>query len=165
MAFLALSGLRELSARFCPRYPAGAAWAFLLLLAVPVIQAYRATDFGPIRQSTGLPEFNALCDEVRRTTKPEDIFIYYRARALSLYAGRPASSYNQHGTQAEFREYVRSIHAKYLITTDAFNEDGRFLTQYVEAHPDNLDLTYENPHFSLYRIRAPAEAAAASLSH
>jgi hypothetical protein len=164
MAFLALSGLRELSARFCPRYPAGAAWAFLLLLAVPVIQAYRATDFGPIRQSTGLPEFNALCDEVRRTTKPEDIFIYYRARALSLYAGRPASSYNQHGTQAEFREYARSIHAKYLITTDAFNEDGRFLTQYVEAHPDNLDLTYENPHFSLYRIHAPAEAAAASLS-
>ena len=164
MAFLALSGLRELSARFYPRYPAAAAWAFLLLLAVPVIQAYRATDFGPIRQSTGLPEFNALCDEVRRTTKPEDIFIYYRARALSLYAGRPASSYNQHGTQAEFREYVRSIHAKYLITTNAFNEDGRFLVQYVEAHPDNLDLTYENPHFSLYRIHAPAEAAGASLS-
>jgi Dolichyl-phosphate-mannose-protein mannosyltransferase len=164
MAFLALSGLRELSARFCPRYPAAAAWAFLLLLAVPMIQAYRATDFGPIRQSTGLPEFNALCDEVRRTTKPEDIFIYYRARALSLYAGRPASSYNQHGTQAEFREYVRSIHAKYLITTNAFNEDEGFLAQYVEAHPDNLDLTYENPRFSLYRIHAPAEAAAASLS-
>ena len=164
MAFLALSGLRELSARFYPRYPAAAARAFLLLLAIPMIQAYRATDFGPIRQSTGLPEFNALCDEIRRTTKPDDIFIYYRARALSLYAGRPASSYNQHGTQAEFREYVRSIHAKYLITTNAFNEDGRFLVQYVEAHPDNLDLTYENSHFSLYRIHAPAEAAAASLS-
>jgi len=165
MAFLALSGLRKLSARFCPRYPAAAAWSVLLLLAIPMIQAYRATDFGPIRQSTGLPEFNALCDEVRRTTKPDDIFIYYRARALSLYAGRPASSYNQHGTQPEFREYARSIHAKYLITTNAFNEDGRFLVQYVEAHPDNLDLAYENPHFSLYRIRASAETAAASLSH
>jgi hypothetical protein len=165
MAFLALSGLRKLSARFCPRYPATAAWSFLLLLGIPMIQAYRATDFGPIRQSTGLPEFNALCDEVRRTTKPDDIFIYYRARALSLYAGRPASSYDQHGTQAEFREYARSIHAKYLITTNAFNEDGRFLVQYVEAHPDNLELAYENPHFSLYRIRASAESAAASLSH
>jgi hypothetical protein len=160
MAFLALSGLRKLSARFCPCYPATAALAFLLLLAVPMIQAYRATDFGPIRQSTGLPEFNALCNEVRRTTKADDIFIYYRARALSLYAGRPASSYSQHGTQAEFREYARSIHAKYLITTNAFNEDGHFLVQYVEAHRDNLDLAYENPHFSLYRIRAPAEAAA-----
>lgn len=164
MALLALSGLRELSARFCPRYPAAAACAFLLLLAVPMIQAYRATDFGPIRQSTGLPEFNALCDEVRRTTKPEDIFIYYRARALSLYAGRPASSYNQHSTHPEFWEYARTIHAKYLITTDAFNEDGRFLTQYVEAHPDKLDLTYQNPHFALYRIRPPAEPATASLS-
>ncbi len=165
MAFLALSGLRQLTARFCPRYPAAAAWACLLLLGIPMIQAYGATDFGPIRQSTGLPEFNALCDDVRRTTKPDDIFIYYRARALSLYARRPASSYNQHGTQAEFWEYARSIHAKYLITTNAFNEDGQFLVQYVEAHPDNLDLAYENPHFSLYRIRAPAQSAAASLSH
>ncbi|HEX6823341.1 MAG TPA: hypothetical protein VF123_14880 [Candidatus Sulfotelmatobacter sp.] len=165
MAFLVLRGLRELSARFCPRYHAIAASAFLLLLAVPMIQAYRATDFGPIRQSTGLPEFNALCDEVRRTTKPEDIFIYYRARALSLYAGRPASSYNQHGTQAEFRDYARSIHAKYLITTTAFNEDGGFLLRYVAAHADNLDLTYVNPHFRLYRIRTPAETAAASLSY
>jgi hypothetical protein len=164
MAFLALSGLRELSARFCPRYRAGAAWALLLLLGVPTIQAYRTTDFGPIRQNTGLPEFNALCDAVRRTTRPEDIFIYYRARALSLYAGRSASSYDQHGTEAEFWEYARTIHAKYLITTNAFNEDGRFLAQYVEAHPDNLDLTYENPHFRLYRIRPDADRATASLS-
>ena len=164
MVFLALSGLRKLGARFCPRYPAAAAWAFLLLLGIPMIQAYRTTDFGPIRQSTGLPEFNALCDEVRRTTKPDDIFIYYRARALSLYAGRAASSYNQHGTEGEFSEYARTINAKYLITTNAFNEDGRFLAQYVEAHRENLDLTYENPHFTLYRIRPPAEPATASLS-
>ncbi|MFL6304745.1 MAG: hypothetical protein ACJ72H_14505 [Candidatus Sulfotelmatobacter sp.] len=163
IVFLALSGLRELCTRFHPRCPAVAGWAFLLLLSIPMIQAYRATEFGPIRQSTGLPEFNALCDEVRRTTKPEDVFIYYRARALSLYAGRPASSYNQHGTEAEFREYARTIHAKYFITTNAFEEDGRFLAQYVEVHPENLDLTYENPHFSLYRIRPPAEPATASL--
>lgn len=165
MAFLALSGLRQLSARFSPRYAPGAACALLLLLGIPTTQAYRAADFGPIRQSTGLPEFNALCDEIRRTTKPEDIFIYFRARALSLYAGRPASSYNQHGTAAEFWEYARSTHAKYLITTDAFNEDGRFLAQYVETHPDSLDLAYQNPHFRMYRIRSIAEPATASLSH
>jgi hypothetical protein len=164
MAFLALRGLRQLSARFCPRYPAGAACLLLMLLSMPMIQAYRATDFGPIRQNTGLPEFNALCDEIRRTTTPEDIFVYFRARALSLYAGRPASSYNQHGREAEFGEYARTIHAKYLITTDAFNEDGRFLAQYVETHPDNLDLTYQNPHFRLYRIRSLTEPATASLS-
>ncbi len=163
MAFLALSGLREVSARFWPRYSAGVAWGLLLLLGIPTIQAYRSTDFSPIRQNTGLPEFNALCDEVRRTTKPEDIFIYYRARALSLYAGRPASSYNQHGTEAEFWEYARTIHARYLITTNAFNEDGAFLARYVEAHPDTLDLIYQNQHFSLYRIRASAEPAGASL--
>jgi hypothetical protein len=164
MTFLALSGLRQLSARFWPRYPAGAACALLLLLGVPMIQFYRTTDLGPIRQNTGLPEFNALCEEVRRTTKPEDILIYFRARALSLYAGRPASSYNQHGTESEFWEYARTIHAKYLITTDAFSEDGGFLVQSSKAHSDNLDLTYQNAHFKLYRIRSLAEPATGSLS-
>ena len=162
MTYLALSGLDRLSRRICPLYRAHAVCVFLLLLSFPAVQSYRATDFGKIPQSTGLPEFNALCDEVRRTTKPADILIYYRARALALYAGRLASSYNQHGTEEEFWDYAQKINASYLITTNAFNEDRGFLARYVEAHPERIDLTYENPHFKLYRIRSGAESVALS---
>lgn len=164
ITFLALSGLHELSCRFKLRYPAAAPCGFLLLLAIPATQAYRASDFGTIRENTGLPEFNQLCQTVRNTTGPEDVFIYYRARALSLYTGRRASTYNQHGTQAELWNYSRNIHAAYLITTNAFNEDGGFLVRYVGAHPEGLDLTYQNAHFSLYRIRGTADPTTASIS-
>ena len=68
ITFLALSGLHELSCRFKLRYPAAAPCGFLLLLAIPATQAYRASDFGTIRENTALPEFNQLCQTVRNTT-------------------------------------------------------------------------------------------------
>ena len=163
IVFLALSGLRELTSRFYLRYPAAVPSALLLLVAIPFSQAYRASEFGPIRQNTGLPEFNELCKEVRKTTTPDDVFIYYRARALSLYAGRRASTYNRNGTQAELSEYLQRINAKYLVTTDAFN-DSDFLIQYVRNRPGTLDLLYQNVHFSLYRIRPAVDASSSSVA-
>ncbi len=62
---------------------------------------YRKQDFGPIRETAGLPEFNQLCQVVRENTGPQDPILYIRARALSLYTGRPASAPNYRGTQAE----------------------------------------------------------------
>src|ERR1700747_626524 len=61
MVFLALSGLRPLTAQIALRHLATAVSAFLRLIAVPYTNAYRHTDFGPIRQSAGLPEFHELC--------------------------------------------------------------------------------------------------------
>jgi hypothetical protein len=164
ITFLALSGLHELSSRFKLRYPAAAPCGFLLLLAIPASQAYHASDFGTIRENTGLPEFNDLCKTVRNTTGPEDIFIYYRARALTLYTNRRASTYNLHGTQAELWEYSRKIHATYLITTNAFHEDSGFLARYVDAHPEEMKLTYRNAHFRLYRMHHTVDPTTASIS-
>lgn len=154
IVFLALTGLGELSRRLAPRYSITAACGFLLLISVPYIQAYAAMDFGPIRQNTSLPEFAQLCQAVREHTGPDDVLIYYRARALSLYTARPASTYNFHGTQSELMEYSQNIRATYLITTSAFHDDGGFLSQYVQSYSLNFDLIYQNPQFSLYRIHS-----------
>jgi hypothetical protein len=81
IVFLALTGLRGLAEKFAPRHVAAAACAFLLLISVPFVTAYRHMDFGSIRQNTGLPEFNQLCQTVRERTTPQDILIYFRARA------------------------------------------------------------------------------------
>lgn len=161
MAFLALSGLRRLSTRYGPRAWTLAPCGLLLLLALSFGQAYRGADFGTIRESTGLPEFNQLCETVRKTTLPSDVFIYYRARALSLYTQRPASSYNYRGTPSELWEYAQKIRASYIITTNAFNDEG-FLARFVEAHSTNLELAYQNAHFRLYRIRFTSGPASAS---
>lgn len=163
IVFLALSGLRELSTRFCQRYSASAPCALLLLIAVAFTQAYRATNFGPIRENTGLAEFNELCETVRQITRSDDVFIYSRARALSLYTGRPASTYNRNGTETELSEYLQRIHANYLVTTNAFS-DGEFLSQFVQGNPNRVDLIYQNLHFNLYRVRPVVAAPNVSIS-
>jgi len=156
IVFLALTGLRGLGAKFAPRYSSAALCGLLLLISVSYVAAYRKADFGPIRQSNGLPEFNQLCQAVRDRTESGDVLIYYRARALALYTGRTASSYNYRGTEQELRQYARNIHATYLITTNAFDGDHGFLERYVGHSPSSVQLTYQNANFKLYRILYPA---------
>jgi len=161
IVFLALNGLRKMSERFSRGYATAAILAFLLLLGIPFSEGYRALDFGPIRENQGLPEFNELCEAVRSRTSAGDIFIYYRARALSLYTGRPASPYNYRGTEVELTEQLQTIHAAYLITSTAFDDDRGFLNRYVRDHAEELDLRYQNAKFRMYRIRAAAESNSA----
>ncbi len=58
IVFLALTGLRGVTEKFAPRHVSAAVCAFVLLISGPFVTAYRHMDFGLIRQSTGLPEFN-----------------------------------------------------------------------------------------------------------
>lgn len=152
IVFLALYGLRNLAIRFVPRYSMAALCGLLFLISIPYALAYHKMNFGPIRESTGLPEFNSLCAAVRDRTRQDDVLIYFRARALSLYTGKKASSYDRNGTEQELQDWLGSIHANYLITTDAFDEDHGFLSPYVEHHASSLELVYQNAHFKLYRI-------------
>ena len=164
IVFLALTGLRGLTEKFAPRHFATVVCAFLLLISVPFVTAYRHMDFGSIRQSTGLPEFNQLCQAVRQRTTPQDVLIYFRARALALYTSRTASAYNYQGTDDELWQYARNVHATYLITTNAFDEDHGFLARYAETYSSNLELAYQNANFKLYRIVADASPIASAKS-
>jgi len=164
IVFLALTGLRGLTEKFAPRHVSGAVCAFVLLISVPFVTAYRHTDFGLIRENTGLPEFNQLCQEVRDRTAPQDVLIYFRARALALYTSRTASAYNYQGTDDELWQYARNVHATHLITTNAFDEDHGFLARYAETHSSNPELAYQNANFKLYRIFADAAPLASAKS-
>lgn len=164
IVFLALKGLQSISAKFGPGFAAAAAWAFLLLVAIPFFEGYRAMNFGPIRENQGLPEFTQLCEAVQNQTGAGDILIYYRARALSLYTGRPVSTYNYRGTEEELSKHSQTIHATYLVTTSAFDDDHGFLERYVRDHADELELRYQNANFRMYHIRAAAESARAPQS-
>ena len=154
IVFLAVNGLRNMSEKFSPGYARAAILAFLALIGILFSEGYRALDFGPIRENQGLPEFNQLCAAVRSQTSAGDILVYYRARALSLYTGRPASPYNYRGTEVELSEHLQGIHAAYLVTTTAFDEDHGFLDRYAQDHAEQLDLRYQNAKFRIYRIRA-----------
>jgi len=155
IGYLALSGLRSLAEKLAPLHSPVAAWAVLVLVAISYGQFYRKANFGPIRQTAGLPEFNQLCQAVREKISPGDPIIYVRARALSLYTGRPAAVPNYLGSETEFSEWAGNIHAKYFLTTNAFYDDHGFLDRFVRNHQQDFDLIYENASFKLYRIRSP----------
>jgi hypothetical protein len=165
IVFLALTGLRGLTENFARRHVSTAVCAFLLLISIPFVTAYRNTDFGLIRQNTGPPEFNQLCQAVREQTTPQDVLIYFRARALALYTSRTTSAYNHQGTDEELWQYARNVHATHLITSNAFDEDHGFLACYAETHSSNLELAHQNANFKLYRIVADAAPLASARSH
>jgi hypothetical protein len=154
IGYLALSGLKNLAKKIALRHAPAAAWTLILLIAIPYGQFYRKQNFRPIRETTGLPEFNQLCQAVRENTGPNDPILYVRARALSLYTGRSASVPNYRGSQAELWQWAANIHAKYLLTTNAFNDDQEFLAVFVQSNAGSFDLVYENANFRLYRIRS-----------
>jgi hypothetical protein len=158
IVFLALTGLRNLTEKIAPRHVSTTVCVFLLLISVPFVTAYRHADFGLIRQSTGLPEFNQLCQAVRERTTSQDVLIYFRARVLALYTSRSASAYNYQGTDEELWQYAQNVHATYLITSNAVDEDHGFLARYAETHSSSLELAYQNANFKLYRIVADAAA-------
>lgn len=154
IGYLAIYGFEKVARKLPPRYSAAAAPTLVLLIAICYVQSYRKFSFGPILQTTGLAEFNQVCEIVRVRTMPQDAIIYFRARALSLYTGRPASSYNYLGNDAELWGWAGHIDAKYLITTDNFDAEGGFLLRFAQRNAQNLDLVYENAGFRLYQIRS-----------
>lgn len=160
IVFLAILGFRTLAEKLVPKHTTTALCGFLLLVAVPYVDAYRQVDFGPIEQRNGSPEFSQLCQAVRDQTADDDVVIYFRARALALYTRRAASAYNYLGTRDELWAYARKIHATHLVITDAFDEDHGFLARIVEKDSSKLQLIYRNAHFALYRITTDSPAIA-----
>jgi len=154
IGYLALSGFKTVVEKSAPRYSPRASWALILLFAISFGQFYRKQSFGPIRETAGLPEFNQLCQAVRENTAEHDPILYIRARALSLYTGRPASAPNYRGSQAELWQWAAHTHSKYLLTTNAFDDDRGFLAGFVESNAGRFDLVYQNANFTLYRIRS-----------
>jgi 4-amino-4-deoxy-L-arabinose transferase-like glycosyltransferase len=158
MGFLALSGLRVMTRNFSPRFANVLLCGLLLFVGVNYGEAYQKLDFGPIHESAGNPEFSQLCEVIRGHTAASDVFVYYRARALSLYTNRAASTYNYRGTQSELSEYLTKIRASYLVTTSAFDDDKGFLAAFVQNNAPRLDLVYSNADFGLYRVRAEGDS-------
>lgn len=164
IGLLAMGGLHDMARRWGRRVSAMALAALLLFLAIPCLQAYRALDFGPIRESYNSPHFAQLCQAVRQQTRAEDVVIYGRARALSLYTARRTSAYNYNGTDAELWNWFNKTGASYLVTTTAFSKDRGFLERFVTSYGERVELTYQNAEFRLYRILASSEQAPARLS-
>jgi hypothetical protein len=124
----------------------------LVLLAGYILQ-YRTENFRSIAEANGRSTFVEMCSYVRSSIMPTDRIVFNRARSLSLFTDRPASPYHQPHNPEDLWRYFGEQNIRYVVVSSLFEKDEGVLAPMVERHTPDLDLTYENPEFRVYRIR------------
>jgi len=141
--------------------------ALLALICISYVGAYRNENFGAIPQTIGLASFNDLCRYISINSSPSDVFVFNRARALSLFTNRPASVYFLSGQLYEAQDqwkWFQQIQVRYVVVSGLFENDRRFLQPSLQPYRDDLRQVYQNEDFSLYRIE-PATASYSGQIH
>ena len=152
--YLALSGLKGLVEKSAARYSAGAVWTLILLIAIPYGQVLSETGLRPNSRNCGSAGVQPIVSGGARKHRP--------TRSDSLHSGpSPLALYGAARLRAQLPwdtggalQWAENIHAKYLLTTNAFNDDQGFLASFVASNAGRFDLVYENANFRLYRIRS-----------
>jgi hypothetical protein len=163
----ALLGLAAVTRRLAINKQRSAFAALLVLIGASYVGAYRHENFGTIPQTTGLASFNDLCRFINMNSSLTDVFVFNRARALSLFTNRPASVYFLSGELNESQvqwKWFQQIHARYVVVSRLFENDRRFLQPSLQPYRENLRPVYQNQDFTLYRIEQATAPYSGSLN-
>jgi 4-amino-4-deoxy-L-arabinose transferase-like glycosyltransferase len=125
-----------------------------LAIVVSYAGAFTSLDFGPIRAGVGTPQAQALFDFVRTQTRPDDVFVFQKPRALALFTGRRASGHSEHPTDEQLWSYLRQIQANYVVdvTSPEFASSHELLGPFVTRHPERFDTAFAAGDITVYRI-------------
>jgi hypothetical protein len=135
--------------------------AGLLVLALAGFASiYASVSLRRPPEGVGTADAVALWSAVDRISAPGDVMIFQKPRALALFADRSAAAIHETANDDETWQYFQSVGARYAILGP---DDRVFLHQdrirrLVEARPERFDRVYENPEFTMYRVR-PVEGA------
>ena len=153
----ALLGVASLSQKWRPAFRGALPLALAIVVLLVYAVDYRIRNFGTIQEAYGLPTFNDTCRYVRQNSSRQDTFVFYRARALSLFTDRPASIYfidsQPSGKDREEQwKYFQKIHSRFIICSRLFEPDRKLLTPVIKEHAGALREVYHNTDFVVYRV-------------
>ncbi|HEV8421347.1 MAG TPA: hypothetical protein VGR13_08340 [Actinomycetota bacterium] len=112
-------------------------------------RVYARTDFGPIAGGPTSPAAGRLWSFVKDRTSEQDVFVFIKPRALSLFTGRPASAYYEPKDERELWAYVREIHARYVIVGPL---DHAYLRRFVRSYQHELTEVFSVGQFVVYDV-------------
>lgn len=114
-----------------------------------------AADFGPIKEGPFKKESVELFEFIKQNTKPDDVFIFHKPRALSLFTKRSASVFHETKTDQEFWDYFSKISADYLVQRrgTVVKLTSHFLDGFVLRNQTQLENVFANPDFVVYKIK------------
>lgn len=96
--------------------------------------------------------FQQVVAWLRQHASARDLTISWKPRVVALYTGLPSSYYIFSEDPERFRQFVRRIGGKWIITYRPAEGDQRWLRSHIEREPDRYPLAFENEEFRIYRI-------------
>ncbi len=155
--FLVSLGVQELVSSAGQVWTKPLAALTVLTIVLSYVAFFHNANYSVIRQTDGRPSFNDLCRFIQTKTNPDDVFIFRRSRALSLFTSRPAAVYDYSVAHPEqLTKDLDEFHAAYIVTSPIFEEDRAVLIPFVKSYLSHLDKVYENTDFELYKIHQDA---------
>jgi hypothetical protein len=160
--FYGCLGIRRLSRSWGPRLEVrlGAVVAAAVLLSYA--GRFSRLDLGPLREGIGKPETADLFTFVREQTGTDAVLLFQRPRALALFTGRRASAHHAPRSDDDLWHYLRRIGATHVVVARVFPESAGVLKPFVERNAAHFRRVYDNPDFTVYRVKDVSDAALAS---
>ncbi len=134
-------------------------FALATALALSYIATYSRAEFGTLHEGVGSPDARELFQYVREQSRPDDVFLFQKPRALALFTGRRASALHQPRNDGDLWDYLDQIRARYIIIGQPFVVSRDTLLPFVERNSSRLTRVYANHDFTVYRIESVALAA------
>jgi hypothetical protein len=124
--------------------------------------AYSAADFGPIPAGVATRPAAELFEFVRTQTRPDEVCLFFKPRALALYTGRRSSAYPLGTDEQEFWRYAESIGAKIIIVRDGAadrTDEDQTCEMAAPFAARDIEEVFHNEMFRVYRWNSNLHAA------
>lgn len=122
----------------------------LVLICLSYGAEFAHAQYGPFPDGMRNIQTTELFSYVRANTGTNDVFVFRRPRAFSLFTGRNAAIYPEPQYAADFSVYFRSIGATYLIEAPLM--DDAVYDQFVDQDCPGKQLVFSNSDFRVFRL-------------
>ncbi len=115
---------------------------------------YTKLEYGPIQNGITKNEAQQLFEFVRNEVGENEVVVFRKPRALSLFTGRAAAVWHNSTEDEELLDFFRQINASYLIVGPENVEpyDQTFIRKFLDRNPMRFQQTFTNADFQVYRI-------------
>ncbi len=118
-------------------------------ILITYIACFTTCNFGPIPEGLGKKETIELFTYVKQNTNKDDVFVFFKPRALALMTERKASGFHEPKNPSELFVYFEQISADYIILGPEKNE---YLDKFSDDFKEHLQLVYNNSDFRVFKI-------------
>ncbi|MBL8191721.1 MAG: hypothetical protein JNK38_27125 [Acidobacteria bacterium] len=139
--------------------------AVVVMLGIAILGSYVAKytrlDLKTFPDGITKAEAVEFFDYVKQRTRPSDVFIFTKPRALALFTDRKSSFYPVHLNDKGLWDYFQRIKATHIVLgpKGISPEEQEFLTTFVGKYSTSLRREFANDDFVSYRILGIPQAS------